>query len=195
MNNSKKIVLMGGGGHAQELLNILFELNKKVDCISAPEIMITDKMESMIIEKTEIFDTHKYDNITCELINGIGFIPNSSRRRELWLEFKAQGYNFAQILSGSSYISKFSQLSEGCQILNKAVINSNVYVGQNTIINSGAIIEHDCVIGRDCHIAPGAILCGGVKIADEVFVGAGSIILPQTTIQNKKIIPAGSTVS
>jgi UDP-3-O-[3-hydroxymyristoyl] glucosamine N-acyltransferase len=45
-------------------------------------------------------------------------------------------------------------------ILQGAVVNAGVTLGQNVIINTGAIVEHDCIVEDDSHICPGAILGG-----------------------------------
>ena len=65
-----------------------------------------------------------------------------------------------------------------------------VHIGQNSLIASGVtILSHDhckrvnnqpllldTFIGKKCFIAVGATILPGVKIGDEVIVGAGSVV-------------------
>ena len=37
--------------------------------------------------------------------------------------------------------------------------------GSHCIVNSRALIEHDVIIGNYCHISTGALLNGGVNVA------------------------------
>ena len=63
-----------------------------------------------------------------------------------------------------------------------------------SVVNIGAIIEHDCSIGDHAHIAPGAILCGGVHAADGVFIGSGAVVLENTRLGANSILAAGVTL-
>jgi len=56
------------------------------------------------------------------------------------------------------------------------VVNAGAVIGQGAIINSGAIVEHDCEIGEFVHIAPGTVLCGGVKIGRHSHIGTNSTV-------------------
>ena len=38
-------------------------------------------------------------------------------------------------------------------------------------------IEHNCVVGDFVHLAVGAVLCGGVLVERNAFVGAGATVL------------------
>jgi len=66
-----------------------------------------------------------------------------------------------------------------------------IHIGQNTLIAGGSIIlshDHckrvgnnqpfliDTYIGKNCFIAVNAIILPGVKIGDEVIVGAGAVV-------------------
>jgi acetyltransferase-like isoleucine patch superfamily enzyme len=50
------------------------------------------------------------------------------------------------------------------------------------------------MIGDFSHIAPGAVLCGNVKIGKGTFVGANSVITQGINIGNNVIIGAGTVV-
>jgi len=49
-------------------------------------------------------------------------------------------------------------------------------------------------LGEGVHIAPGAILCGGVRIAARAMVGAGAVIAPNIQVGEGAIIGAGASV-
>lgn len=50
-------------------------------------------------------------------------------------------------------------------------------LGLGYIVNHAASVDHDCVIGNFCNISPGARLCGGVHVGDELFVGASAVVV------------------
>jgi sugar O-acyltransferase (sialic acid O-acetyltransferase NeuD family) len=73
-------------------------------------------------------------------------------------------------------------------------INALAKIGIGAICNTYSIIEHECIIGDFAHIAPGAVLCGNVKVGENSFVGAKSVIRENITIGKNVIIGAGSVV-
>ena len=69
----------------------------------------------------------------------------------------------------------------GC-VFNNVFIGTNVSIDQ-TIIHSFSS-KHDVSIGKNCFIAIAKIL-GGVKIKDNVFIGANAVCLPKSITQQK----------
>ena len=83
------------------------------------------------------------------------------------------------------------------------VLRPDVTIGDGTVIKCAAIIGTGVTIGENCFIAPQAMLLHmrpdgkskPVVIKDNVFVGAGVIVLPGVTICSGTIIGAGSIVN
>jgi len=105
------------------------------------------------------------------------------------------GLTIAQLVHPTAFVAETAKLSASCQILPRAIVCSNVQVGDATILNSGALIEHDCVLGDGSHVGPGAIIAGEVVIGRSAFVGAGAIVLPRLEIGDEAIIGAGAVVT
>ena len=60
---------------------------------------------------------------------------------------------------------------------------------------NGIIVGHDAIIGRECTIFQQVTIAhGGVRIGDNVLIGAGAKILPQVTIGNNVKIGANCVV-
>ncbi|WP_349666711.1 acyltransferase [Lacrimispora sp.] len=67
-----------------------------------------------------------------------------------------------------------------------------IEIGNNvTLAPRSHILAHDASMKK--HI--GYTKIGGVKIGDNVFIGAGSIVLPNVVISDNTIIGAGSVIS
>ena len=88
------------------------------------------------------------------------------------------------------YDIHYSAIIEGSVLLDK-LYPKGIHIGENTLVAGGVtILSHDhCKrvnnnqpflidthIGKNCFIAVGAIILPGVKIGDEVIVGAGAVV-------------------
>jgi len=191
---NKPIIIIGGGGHAAMLLEILLKDQRNVIAYSSP-VISTQPLFNEIMWYCQDGDILSFNTNDVELVMGVGSLPNSSLRIKLYNKFKQLGYSFSTIISESALVSAHAILSEGVQVLPRAVINCTSEIQENTIINSGAIVEHDCRIGAHNHIASGAILCGGVTTGTQVHIGAGATIIQLINIADNVTIGAGATVT
>ena len=192
---SYSIVLVGGGGHCKVVLDVIKE-NNYYD-----KICISDLNENIGKEILDIKIKYTDDQLENLLKKGISFafvsmgkININDQRMKLYNKIKNIGFNIPTIISKSSNVSIYSDISEGTFIGKNAVINPGVKIGKNCIINTGAIIEHDCIIGDNVHIGPGAVLSGGVTIGENSFIGTGVTIIQNTNIIGNTLIGAGAVV-
>lgn len=98
------------------------------------------------------------------------------------------------VIHPTAIVSPSALVGPGTFIGPGAVVHARARVGAHGIINSGAIVEHDCVLDENVHIAPGAVLAGGVTVGHDTLVGLGSRVLPQVRIGHLAVVGAGSVV-
>ena len=90
--------------------------------------------------------------------------------------------------------SRGVQIGENVNILNSNIDFGHgflVSIGNNVTLTGVTVLAHDA----STQIPLGVSKIGRVVIGDNVFVGHGSIILPNTHIGNKVIVGSGSVVS
>jgi sugar O-acyltransferase (sialic acid O-acetyltransferase NeuD family) len=128
-------------------------------------------------------------------VNGIGSIPGSKLRLDIYQKFIDKGFHFKTVISGNAIVSPYALLSDGVQIMSGVVIQAGAVINENSIINTSAVIDHDCNIGCHNHIAPSATLSGGVITGDCVHIGTGSNIIQLIKIGSGVVVGAGATVT
>lgn len=192
------VILLGAGGHAKVLLDILLAQNVEILGISIPE---SNKKFPAFCDIPIIGNDDDVLNFNCNavlLVNGVGSVGSTSLRKKIFEKFTSRGFKFRNVIHSSAIISENAALPwkkwGGVEVMAGAVINFGAVIAENTIINTNATIEHDCQIGSHAHIAPGATLSGNVKIGEGVHVGAGSTIIQGVTVGENSIIGAGSLV-
>lgn len=190
----RPLIIIGAGGHSKVLLDILQD--REEDILGLTEANDTRQNDRIldipIIGQDQVI--FQFDPEFLFLVNGIGKIDRGMHRQELFLYFKRYGYQFTQVIHHSAVVSSHVQLSEGIQVMAGAVIQAGSIIGENSIINTRAALDHDVYIGAHVHIAPGAIISGGVKVGDGTLIGAGATIIQGIKIGSNSIVAAGSVV-
>ena len=191
MTDKRPVIILGCGGHARNLIAVLRLNNYEIRGFVAPNPPIATLPIQYLGEDTFL------DNVnpaSIYLVNGVGSIGPTQKKKQLFKKFKMKGFSFTEVRHPRAIIASDVTLAEGAQIMAGAIIQAGTEIGANTIINTGASIDHDCVINAHTHIAPGAILSGGVIVGEGSHVGTGAIVIQSVSIGHGAIIGAGSVV-
>jgi sugar O-acyltransferase (sialic acid O-acetyltransferase NeuD family) len=192
---SKPLLIIGSGGHASVLVDILRQQNREILGVISPDKHIRRKVFEHLHHFTCDEDVLKFDKKEVRLVNGIGSLPRQLLRSHIFQRFSDLGYKFETVVASSAIVSKYAELYEGAQVMAGAIIQTGAVIGVNSIINTGAIVEHDCNIGSYNHIAPGVTLSGQVQTEDNVHIGTGASVIHLIIIGKNSVIGAGSTIT
>lgn len=192
---SKVLVLIGGGGHASVLLDILIQQGHKIAAYVSPEKAGNEALFGNIPWLKRDEDIFSFNPDEVELVNGIGSIPGKSFRSVIFRQLTEKGYHFHSVICQSARISPHVVLQQGVQILSGSIVNVGSFIGENSILNTGCVVDHDCQIGADNHIAPGVTLSGTVKTGVNVHIGTGASVIQAVTIGGNTVVGAGACVT
>jgi len=192
MKTTKKIILIGAGGHGVSCVDVIekenkykiygFIDNKKKDFFNKYEIIGSDK-DLVRIRKT-------VDNA---LIT-VGQIKNLFLREKIFKKLLKLKFNLPVFVSPLAYVSNNASIGEGTIIMHKAIINTKAKIGKNCIINTGAIIEHNVIIEDNCHISTGSIVNGGAVIKSNSFIGSGAVVKQNIKIGKASLVNASKFI-
>jgi len=189
------IVLIGGGGHCQSVIDVIEQENKfKIaGIVDRSELLGTIVLGYEVIgndgDLEDLAKKYKYACICA------GQIKTSSLRERLFSLAKKAGFLLPSIISPRAYISKHSSIGEGSVIMHDALINADVTVGNNCIINTKSLVEHNSVVEDNCHISTGAIINGDVCVEKGTFFGSNAVSRQGVVISEGSFIEAGRCVS
>lgn len=195
MVDKPDIVVLGGGGHAR----VLIELIRSVGKFNITGILDSQLKAGSIVSKSAVLGnddllSELYANGTKNASVGIGSIRDNSKRKELYEKVLQRGFHFPGLVHAKSIVIEDVEISGGVQIMAGAIVQTGNIIGENTIINTGSVIEHDCRIGKHVNISPGAIILGECIINDGAFIGAGATIIQGLNIGKHSIVAAGAVV-
>lgn len=189
------VILLGAGGHAKVVLDLLQELDFEILGICDPGLADRDinKWYGLpVLGSDEAVRQHLPDSIA--LANGIGSLPGHQRRRRLHEQFTGEGYRFVTLVHSSAILGSGVKLGQGVQVMAGVIVQADTCIGDDVILNTGSRIDHDGLIGNHVHVAPGAVLSGDVTVSEDCHIGPGSVIIQGLKLGQGAVVGAGTTV-
>lgn len=118
-------------------------------------------------------------------------------KRQLFEKLILMGGNVPSLIHPSCFISKYSTIERGVQILPHSIIEADSVIGEDTSITVNSVIAHNvkvgkhnlisgnvmvgayCNLGNMTHIGQGSVIVSGKvkKIGDYSILGAGSVLI------------------
>ena len=194
-----EIVIIGGGGHTRVLIAMAQAAGVGIRGIITSN---TDLLGTRVlgVPVLGLEENVALDPAEVTLVNGVG--NHASRdgagiapRVGLYQRYRARGFDFLPLISVQAMVQAHAVISHGVQIMPAAVVQPCASLGENVIINTRASIDHDVRIHAHCHIAPGAVLCGGIEVGEASHVGAGAVIIENVRIGRDVVIGAGAVIT
>lgn len=176
--------MIGAGEHARVVLDSLLSSGRRVQGMFDP------KHAGKAFMGVTVNGDYSTDQFASA--HAIIALGSNDLRRKLAQEIV---HPFTNCFDTSAIISRFASFGVGNMILHGAIIQQGAVIADHTIINTGSQIDHDCQIESFVHIAPGAVLCGRVRVGEGALVGSGATIIPGITIGKGAIIGAGAVVT
>ncbi len=114
-----------------------------------------------------------------------------------------QNFKNVRIVPGGNAIRFGSYLAENVIMMPPSYVNIGAFIGENTMIDSNVLVGSCAQIGANVHLSA-AVQIGGVLepinaspviIEDNVFVGAGAIVVEGVIIKNNAVIAPGVILS
>src|SRR3990167_11526617 len=194
--STQPVFVLGAGGHTKVLLDAM----RQSSSIRILGLLEADpNLHGKMLLGYPILDERDrlaYDaSQSVKLINGIGSIRSTEKRKNIFLYWKKHGFNFATVIHPMAYIGIAVTLGEGAQIMAGSLIQPRCFFEDNVIINTRATLDHDCHVESHVHVATGTVCCGGVVIGEGTHVGAGAIILQGVHIGKNCLIASGAVVT
>ncbi len=192
MVNHKKILLLGGGGHAGEIIDTVMK-SEQYNEIGIIDNNIKEKFGIKVVGSDSDLETLFSSGWRYAFV-AIGSVGNPAVRIKLFKLLTEIGFEIPTIVDSTATVSKFATIEAGVYISKKAVVNTNAVIKKGAIINTASVIEHDSQIGEFAHISPGTIICGCCCVGNYSHVGANSCVIQQINIGSNCIVGAGSVV-
>lgn len=121
--------------------------------------------------------------------------PHGRVRLAIHERLKGLGLVPVSFAHPTAFIEEGAVIGEGAQISAGAIVLAEARLGRCCIINTKGSVDHEDVLEDGAEVAPGATLCGLVRMKEASWVCAGATVLPRLTIGADAIVGAGAVVT
>jgi sugar O-acyltransferase (sialic acid O-acetyltransferase NeuD family) len=181
------VVIVGAGGHGMVVWDMLAACAIRVIAFVDSD---TAKHGTRVMD-VPVFAT--IDDVPGKEARAIamGVGDNIGRRRE-FEQLRDRGLEIIRVVHPSAVVSHGARLGVGVVVMPNVVVNVGTDVGDNVILNTACSVDHHCTIGPHSHVAPGAIIAGGVRVGQQTLIGAGAVIVPGVSLGARCVLGAGA---
>jgi sugar O-acyltransferase (sialic acid O-acetyltransferase NeuD family) len=191
---TKRILILGAGGHAQVVADAM-HCARSVGYTGNPIGYLDDRPEL----RGKIFNG-------LPVLGGIGDLSNvdydelfvaighNLTRQKVFDRMRRRGAHFTTVIHPSAIIARDVIIGSGTVICAGVVVNTGAEIGSNVILNTSCSVGHHDRVSAHAHVAPGSRLAGEVLVGEGAFVGIGAVVIPQCRIGDWSIVGAGAAV-
>lgn len=189
------LIIIGAGGAGKQTYGVIKAINRvstqwKILGFSGPKNVGAEIMDGYKNIGTPLEIAEKYKDVAIVIAEGF-----PAQRLEMKALFNNPSFLFPNIIHPSAEIDDdLVEMGEGNIIMAFTNIDVLVKMGSFNFINTHCLIAHDGIVGDFCVINPGAMVCGGVTLEDEVMIGANATIHQGMKVGKKTILALGASL-
>jgi sugar O-acyltransferase (sialic acid O-acetyltransferase NeuD family) len=199
MEISKKLILVGAGGAASEVIWVVHRINQASGRILWDFLGYTDDNPS---RKGELLDGFPVVGTAAQAMahwhgQAIYFlcaIGNNRQRQRLAEAWEEAGFVGATLIDPSVIMADTSTIGHGTYVGPLSIVAPHATVGRHVLINTHVGVGHHAVVSDYAQLCPGARVSGGCKIDKGAFLGSNAVVHPGQTIGEGASIGANSFV-
>ncbi len=190
----KRVAILGAGGHALVVVDILkasggFDI---IGCIADDTGPESNVAGVPLIGTMDLLESFPNQNIA--VVVGVGGWTDTSGRRKIYERAVRAGVDIVGAIHPTACISESARLGMGCVLFAGATINPRVTIGDNVVVATNSSVDHETSIGNHSLISAGVTIGARCTIANDSLIAIGATVASRTSIGKHSLIAAGSVV-
>ncbi len=188
------VVLVGGGGHASDVLQAIEMINCARSSYRVVGILADGEVDSRRFVGRDVAHIGPIEAVSTVgaayvLCLGWPWIRHDVARR-----IGESAEPAPPIIHPSADIGAGVELGPGCVVLGHAHLSPFVRLGAHSLVSYNATIGHDTTFGEHASVMPNAAVSGDVVAGQRVLVGTGAVVREGVRLGDDVRIGAGAAV-
>lgn len=193
---SKKLVILGAGGFAREVLDVFDACNATGQSYDVLGYIVDSEYflpDTFINDKPVLGDFNWLAQYAGEVYTICG-VGSPEVRYRLVQQAKAAGARFCNVVHPSAIMTRWMELGEGVVITAGCIFTNQIRIGNHVHVNLDCTIGHDAVLEDFVTLAPGVHVSGKVTLGTGCYIGTGANIIDRIHVGEWSVVGAGSTL-
>lgn len=194
----KKIAIFGAGGFGREVLELIYQINAANGHDIWEITGFLDRLEpGTQINGVPVLGDVDYLNQTKEELNVVLAIGSPQTKQRIVSQITNPLIKYPVLIHPSVVMptdKSLCNIAEGTIICAFNFISSNIKVGRHVLLNVTCTLGHDATVGDFSSFMPSVNISGEVNIGQRVYGGVGAQIINKVNIADDVTIGAGSVV-
>lgn len=195
MKALQPIVIIGGGGHASDVLAAIEALNEIAPTFEVVGYLDDVEPENRRLDRRGVPHLGPISEWTGQGPDAVIGIGDPQVRLRVHKLLIGRVTWAAPIVHPYAAVSANSVLERGVVVLAGASVSAEATLRSHVHVSQQVAIGHDAAVGRFSSVYPGAVVSGEVEIGDAVMIGSNASILPALSIGSRARVGAGAVVT
>jgi sugar O-acyltransferase (sialic acid O-acetyltransferase NeuD family) len=191
---SRRLVVIGCGGHAREILDIVEDVNRAAPIFEFMGAVVEPDWDAGLFRERGVplvGGVDVMEHLDSDYVIAIG---DGTTRARIDAQATSWGRSAATIVHPTATVGSDARLSPGCVLFAGARVSTRARLGRHVHVNFNATVSHDTVVGNYVTLSPGASIAGRVVVSDLVMVGINAAVIPDVSIGEGTMVGAGAVV-
>lgn len=194
---TKPIVILGAGGFAREVLDVIEAMQAAGEAVEPAGFVVDTEYfkPGQIINDLPVLGDFDWLAEHAAAYSAVCAIGSPSVRLRMTESAASVGVEFANVIHPRATMTTRVSIGSGVVVTAGVVMTTNVVVRDHVHINLNCTVGHDAVLDRFATLAPGVHVSGSVTIGEGAYLGTGSVILEGIGIGDWSTIGAGAVAN
>jgi len=195
MEQKKPVVIIGSGGHAKCVIDILEQLGtyEIVGVTTKYAQLGSSFFNYQVLGTDDLLPSLLEKGINYAAI-GVGGFTNNRLRKKIYERMKSIGFKLVTAVHPSAAIGPHVKIGEGSVIFSGVVVNPDVTIGNDVVIATNSSIDHETEIQDHVLISAGVTVGGNDIIEEGALLAIGSVIVSGKRVGKYSLVAAGAVV-
>jgi sugar O-acyltransferase (sialic acid O-acetyltransferase NeuD family) len=174
----KKLVILGSGGHAKEIVSALDDINARkpaFDFLGFIDPGSPERKGQCVCGRPVLGGYEAVPQPASDISFCCGIGDPFARMKEC-LAAEQLGWEPATLIHPTASIAPTSRIGGGTFIGMGSIVGADATVGVHCSVNVYAAVGHDSSLGDYAVVSPGAMILGGAEVGDLVLIGANAVV-------------------
>jgi sugar O-acyltransferase (sialic acid O-acetyltransferase NeuD family) len=189
-----RLVLVGGGGHASDVLQAVEAVNAVRPTYQVVGILDDQDVDPRRFAGREVVHIGPVDDVATVDAAYVLCLGWPWTRHAVARRIGERGEPALPIIHPSADVGTGAELRPGTVVLSHAHVSPFVRMGVHALVSYNASIGHDTTFGDHASVMPNAAVSGDVLAGDRVLVGSGAVVCEGVHLGDDVKIGAGAVV-